>query len=790
MKEQPTTPPPTRGFPFLAALVLSGGVVVCSIYANLSFAVSNKANYRFFPPFERHVNDNQNRHLGGEYFNIARALAAGEGFANPFPGRTGPTAWMPPLLPLLLAGLLRLCDGDRDAVMAVMIFLQMYVLVLTGLLVLSLSRQTTGRLGSAAAVAVFFIGLLSHFRLCFQFTHDCWLVMLAVDLLIAGLCWCRPLHRWPSAAGWGLFGGLCALINPIVALAWGALSLLLAFRQRAWSRLGIALLAAAIALAPWTIRNYWVFGRLIPVKSNAAYEAYQSQCLQKDGLLHHTTFTSHPYSSASRERREYKALGEIAFLDRKQEQFRQSVAADPLDFLDRAACRFLGATLWYEPFNPIKEAKRPWSLWFSRLTHPLPFAGLLVLLVAGIWQPLHRWQWFVIGVYLLYLLPYAAISYYERYAVPLLGVKMLLVIWAIDRLALLVFGQRAKGKPISGPSRDRKGAVIRPLPYGRGSDRRLVPAAHPSPRPCRQGFTLIELLVVLAIIASLLALLVPAVQQARAAAVRIRCANNLKQIGLALHQFHGTNQVFPSNGGWDGKQTILSVSGTPFTPSSLDYTTGQTYLWGVGDPLLAPRQQTGSWAFGLLPYVEQGSMYSQRVWTSGVSVYICPARRSASAEPVADDAYGQYQGGGWTWGKTDYAVNLLAFDNRPECRNMASIRDGLSNTILIGEKAFNPQVEQPQSWYWDEPFFLGGSKGTSRGGLALLRDGRGRWLQDGVWHGHWEDNPFKENWGSAHIGGVLYLFGDGAVRLLSRTTDEATLAALLTPDGGEEVVLP
>ena len=140
-------------------------------------------------------------------------------------------------------------------------------------------------------------------------------------------------------------------------------------------------------------------------------------------------------------------------------------------------------------------------------------------------------------------------------------------------------------------------------------------------------------------------------------------------------------------------------------------------------------------------------MHAQRVWTNGVGVYICPARRQATAHPVVDDAYGQYQGGGWAWGKTDYAVNLLTFDNRPECRNMASISDGLSNTILIGEKAFNPQVELPQSWYWDEPFFLGGSKGTLRGGLALLRDGDGRWLQDGVWHGHWEDNPFKENRG-------------------------------------------
>ncbi|HTU91096.1 MAG TPA: DUF1559 domain-containing protein, partial [Gemmataceae bacterium] len=233
-----------------------------------------------------------------------------------------------------------------------------------------------------------------------------------------------------------------------------------------------------------------------------------------------------------------------------------------------------------------------------------------------------------------------------------------------------------------------------------------------------------------------------------------------------------------------------SVSGTPFAPSTLDYTTGQTYYWGVGDPRLTPYAQTGSWAFSLLPYVEQDAMYNQRIWTNGVSVYICPTRRSPQAEPVVSDAYGQYQGGGWTWGKTDYAANLHTFGNRPECPTIASITDGLSNTILIGEKAFNPQVERPQSWYWDEPFFLGGSKGTSRGGLGLLQDGPGRSLQNGVWQGNWQSNPFKENWGSPHTGGVLFLFGDGAVHLLPRSLDSATFAALLTPDGGEAVSPP
>jgi hypothetical protein len=403
----------TRRFPFLAALVLSILIVGCAWYGKLR------------------------TNLNGENFRIACALFAGDGFANPTGDRTGPTAWSAPAYPAIFVTLLWLDHGNHEFVIGAVAFLQVCVLIATGILVLALIRQTTERISAWLAAAIFLGALCYHFGYWFGLATDCWLMLLTFDLLIAGFCWLAPMRsRW-RAAGWGVFGGLIAMVNPSIALAWGVLSLVVGVRSGGWSRAGVALLVAVLTLTPWTVRNLWVFGRLIPVKSNAAYELYQTQCLQDEGLFQARTGRLHPSYPGSRERQEYKDLGEVAYLDRKRQQFWESVWADPADFLDRVAQRFFGATVWYVPHDRDEEARRPWALWARRLTHPLPFLALVVLLWTAFREPLCQPQVIVIGVYALYLSPYIAASYYERYVVPLVAVKVLLVLWAADRLLSL-----------------------------------------------------------------------------------------------------------------------------------------------------------------------------------------------------------------------------------------------------------------------------------------------------------------------------------------------------------------
>jgi prepilin-type N-terminal cleavage/methylation domain-containing protein/prepilin-type processing-associated H-X9-DG protein len=343
----------------------------------------------------------------------------------------------------------------------------------------------------------------------------------------------------------------------------------------------------------------------------------------------------------------------------------------------------------------------------------------------------------------------------------------------------------------------------------------------------RSGFTLIELLVVIAIIGVLVSLLLPAVQSAREAARRAQCVNNLKQLGLALHNYESTNQVFPAaiHGGmgrvycnFTGYHSIL-----PFVEQSTLYNAFNfnvsTYSPGVGNYF--------GWSFAA----------QSTAMTTQVAVLLCPSNRSETAVgATVSAAYG-----GWTIDKTtvtDYVFSAGA-DNyvsppflNPARRGIsgidvwsriAQVRDGLNNTFLMGEavggndanrfvaQGFGPnRVCVPLAQYteahnydnlafmaygrrrnWGTEYIVGGlvGKTTDRlGAFYALNDCGYASATD-----YFDAAPVATsgqtvpNFRSVHPGGANFLFGDGSVRYVKNSINRDAYTALSTMAGGEVV---
>ena len=316
-----------------------------------------------------------------------------------------------------------------------------------------------------------------------------------------------------------------------------------------------------------------------------------------------------------------------------------------------------------------------------------------------------------------------------------------------------------------------------------------------------RGFTLIELLVVIAIIAILIALLLPAVQQAREAARRSQCRNNIKQIGLALHNYHDAHKQFPPGG---------ICLGDCSSTASADVDDPRATAWGA------------SWVTMILPYIDQGPLYNLYNFSATSNsnstatreklvVMTCPSH-------LAGTMYGNYA-------KVTYGGNfgvdtpMSRAQNIPQYRGifnagaqwgarMADITDGTSTTLLLGEMITN-HIDSDSRGIWgrvDGPTISGGS--TSVSGIktpnisAWTSIDRVTNCPDGsAWSSQTGNDAVNLRCGDAypgypylrqgtrsrHEGGVHVGIADGGARFVSENISATVWYRLLTSGAGDIV---
>jgi prepilin-type N-terminal cleavage/methylation domain-containing protein/prepilin-type processing-associated H-X9-DG protein len=324
----------------------------------------------------------------------------------------------------------------------------------------------------------------------------------------------------------------------------------------------------------------------------------------------------------------------------------------------------------------------------------------------------------------------------------------------------------------------------------------------PEVRESRRGFTLIELLVVIAIIAILIGLLLPAVQKVRDAAARMSCGNNLKQMGLALHNYHDANGTFPA-----GNRTTGNCCSAP------------TY---------------SSWAIDILPFMEQDNLFKQYSindlnWATvnlpfvrqRVKPYECPSdpnvgkterpgSGNGSGQQYAFSSYRAVSGmsaftGRVFWDTCEPGLinNLPAPFNAglpqqwkgilhgvgatdAKCQmggpeRIPAISDGTSNTLLVGEYYNNDVPRRSTFWAYGYTSYNQSSISNVSG---MIHNSYKKCAADMVRIGL-TDNVCKRGFGSNHSGGLNFVLGDGSVRFMRDSVDMNLLAAMATMSGGE-----
>ena len=310
-----------------------------------------------------------------------------------------------------------------------------------------------------------------------------------------------------------------------------------------------------------------------------------------------------------------------------------------------------------------------------------------------------------------------------------------------------------------------------------------------------KGFTLIELLVVIAIIAVLIALLLPAVQQAREAARRSQCKNNLKQLGLALHNYHDTVNMFPSAAYWRDPATGIHTNA---------YNGG-----GSGATMVS--QISHSWLVSILPFFDQAPLYmtwnfSQNL-TGATNLNAAGTHLNALVCPSDPNATvgNKFTGMGGAMGRGNYGAsgtgaagattdrNAVAVSDRGLIcyngnTNISGVVDGTSNSVAVWELRAGVSAGDPRG-VWANARTGGGLVGNclnsgtygATGDCQGINDGKNG--ADDVWNsdsqptqgmGSWNGGDGQAGAKSLHVGGVHALMADGAVRFISQNINGDT----------------